>query len=720
MGWTDLGKKIEIKLPTPQEGDDRHMKMLEAIAPYARTAVPSNVTTVEIEPSTKNTSIAFILLPEWSSMFAPFNIARLSSIALKAGYSTKCFDFNVDLFNFVHKELIPSGILDFDPWDGARTHKWSQAEEYFKDLHPVLESKLEEQVQQVLEFNPTVVGFSTYYTSENSVSWMAKRIKSISPKTKLIIGGPGMHLRTFNTFRADEKFILDGTFIFDYGVVGEAEQLILEILEEIEQGVVNSEPKVITQPENQRLNLSNFPIPDYKDFDFNKYQIPNGILTEFSRGCVAKCTFCEETHFWNYRQRNAVSAIEEIEHLYYNKGANVVWFLDSLVNGNLKELRGFCKGVVAKKLKLRWTGYARCDGRMDDEFFKDLADSGCFMLNYGCESGSDKVLEDIDKRVTKLEMEENFKLASKHGIENMTNWIVGFPTEKYNDFADTMTLLWRNKDNNITVIATAPGFGLGTQTIVGQNPKRFGLQNVFFLGTPLGTDFDYSKLHLLIRVKTFAMFCKFFDKHTTRPVAIPNRPNLFTKHTTLRFDDPEAAYFTPFEEFDYNIIKTDKGIFADSVMNELFVFFRMLWRMCGGYTINIKFSRELDREEFGGGLECPEVFDIDMNFKIDLEGNWEGDGYFKYVQPESYFDTVDPYPFKSYSFHNFDSNAAKRARKLSKQDKLFTDEDFNTAQALAEEYNKTLNLSFEHTWEGTGKWECDRGEKLIPRYKSLI
>ena len=71
-----------------------------------------------------------------------------------------------------------------------------------------------------------------------------------------------------------------------------------------------------------------------------------------------------------------------------------------MVNGNLKELRAFAKGIVAKGLKIKWTGYARCDGRMDLAYLQDLADSGCIALNYGCESGSQKVLDDIDKGVT--------------------------------------------------------------------------------------------------------------------------------------------------------------------------------------------------------------------------------------------------------------------------------------------------------------------------------
>ena len=721
MGWEHLSGKIEIELPTPAEGDDRHMKMLEAIAPYARKANPTNITEVEIIPSTKDTSIIFILLPEWSPMFVPFNIARLSSIVLKAGYSTKCYDLNVELYN-ESKEWRKQGVLNYNPWDGARAYKWADKEEYFKDLHPHFEPTLRKYIDEIVALNPTTIGFTMYSTNEHSVMWMARLIKEKLPNVKLIIGGPGLHIRSQDLLD-NKDYQYNGRPLFDYSVTGEAEKIILDILDEIEEGVVRENLHEMTQPDTQRLNISNFPVPDYKDFDFSKYEIPNGILTEFSRGCVAKCSFCEETHFWNYRQRNAISAIEEIEYLYYNKGTNVVWFLDSLVNGNLKELTGFAKGVVAKQLHLKWTGYARCDGRMDDKYFKDLAESGCFMLNFGCESGSDKVLEDIDKRVTKAEMEVNFAAAAKYGIDNMTNWIVGFPTEQYSDLADTLTILWRNKNNNITVIATAPGFGLGVQTLVGQNPERYDLQNVWFLGVQMRTDFTLTKVHLLMRVKMFAIFAKLFRDNIDYVVSIPERPNMEGVHYTIEFENPGETYYTEFEEgFNYNIIDIGEGNgpkkysysketlnFGNSIMNESFVLFRMMWRMFGGFKMNLKFGYDIDRDEFGDGLACP--FTANIDFVINKQGNWEQTSYFTFVQPPSVTnDPGDLFPFKPFDFSQHKSAAAKRARKLSKPAGgigPISPEKFDEINALAMEYNNNLNLTFDHYYEGKGKWETE-------------
>lgn len=702
MGLAELGEFKKVNLPKPGDGQDRHMAMLEAIAPFARS-VSKNLTEVKIIPSTKKSKAIFVLLPEWSPMMAPFNIARLSSVVLKAGYQTKCYDINAKLY-IQHPKWIEDGKIDYNPWDGARSFKWDQ-HYYFEELHNLALPTLEYYLDEIEREKPDFVGLTMYYCNESPVIWFAQELKKRLPNVKLGLGGPGMHLR-FHQVQHEPPYFENGRHLFDYAVTGEGEQLILQILAEIEQGYKKEGIQMLSQQGKERLNLNNFPIPDYKDFDFNDYEISNGMLTEFSRGCVAKCTFCEETHFWNYRQRQAISAIEEIEHMYYTYGTNVIWFLDSLVNGNLSELRAFCKAVVAKQMEIKWTGYSRCDGRMDDEYFKDLAASGCFMLNYGCESGSDKVLADMVKGVTKKEMEQNFKSNKKYKIEAMTNWIVGFPTEQYQDFSDTMTMLWRNRLNNITVISTAPGFGLGMQTINGQNPDRFGIENFWFCGGILRKDRTLSKFHTLIRVKSFAIFCMEMVKHVPHPVAIPNRPNLIGKHYVLEFLDKDQCFDIEYENFDYNILKPNISSFADSLVNEMFVLFRLIWRMKGAFKMTYKFNPIIDKEEFG--TIHSEPFYADVEFNIDKEGNWNSKGTYKFEQPESYTeDRANLYPFKHFDFSKLDSDAAKRARKLAKSEFGMEGrpaESFVELEEHVMKLNREENLSFEYAYETSGKW----------------
>jgi anaerobic magnesium-protoporphyrin IX monomethyl ester cyclase len=690
--------KKEAQSPRPMEpdADTKHLAMLKAIAPYAKGIVQKNVTTIDLTPATRKTKIMLILMPEWATMFPPFNLARLSAVAKGAGYDSKCLDLNIKAFNYL-RPYIKDRTLDFDPWDGTREWKWL-GDNYHRDIHPILEPLWREWIEKIKEFNPTVVALTQYYCNEQPVLWMARELKKAIPGIKIATGGPNMQVR-YNHIDP----------VFDYAVTGEGEQILLEILEELENGIVHEKVVNRKQPEEQRLNLNGLPMPDYTDFDFSEYQIPNGVNSELSRGCTAKCTFCEETHFWKYRQRQATDVLSEIEWLYYNKGTDVIWFIDSLINGNLKELRAFCKGIIAKEMKVHWTGYGRCDGRMDLEYYQDLADAGCFMINYGIESGSQKVLDDMDKGVTIAEMEQNFKDGKKTGVQAFTNWIVGFPTEEHQDFADTMTFLWRNRNQNIVNIAAGFGFGLGMATVAGQNPEKFGLSHHKYCDGWIRKDFTLSKFHVLYRIKGFAVFLQHLL--TENDVTVPNRPNLPKDHYRIVFDDPTLQKEIEYEKFDYNIIETGISAFADTLVNEVFVMFRMLWRTRGGFTAKIIYDQDLDTREFGERNVGP--YWASHRFKIDHDGNWQADFAYEFKQPPANIKPADPLepraPFFAQDYSRETSNAAQRARKIAKPEWKGGDSgrDHEEFMALIEEeriLNETVDLSFKYKWKGTGYW----------------
>jgi anaerobic magnesium-protoporphyrin IX monomethyl ester cyclase len=681
--------------------ENREVATLEALSGLAKKRIQKNVTPVDIVTSTKNTRVAFIMLPEWNPSFPPFNLARLSAVSQKAGYTTKLFDLNIEIF----KDRNWEAEIGYDPWNGARDWHWTP-ENYEKDLHPHLKPVIDKQLQKVLDFKPDVVCFTLYYCNGLPSFYFAEQLKDLLPNLVIAGGGPWMQ----TDFYQVKNRMYKGKNLFNYGCIGEGEIIILKILSEVETGYYKSlkEIQIYTQPEEQRIDLNQLPLPDYKDVDVNKYLFPNGALSELSRGCVAKCTFCEETHFWKYRQRLANDAISEIEHLYYSKGTDVFWFLDSLVNGNLKELKEFCEQVVERKLDIHWTGYSRCNGKMDLEYYKILAAGGCTFLNYGCESGSNKVLRDIDKRVTKEEMEQNFIDSKKVGIGAMTNWIVGFPTEDFKDFADTLTFLWRNRNNAITVIATASGFGLGDRTIVGQNPAKFNVANYKYCGNWITKDHSKGKPHTLSRVKEFVIFLQHIPFEDIY-VSIPLRPNLPLKHYTLVWNNPETINEIEYEEFDYNIIETGINKWADNLVNEMFVLFRMFWRTRGGFTMELKYGIDLDMAEFGGQVAGEYI--ATQTFAISDDGNWYATIDCEFIQPpmpEEHKNLEVPYfPFAYFDNTRHNEAAAKRARKLSKPEHgtgNLPKEQIDEGLALTKHLNYNMDLSFKYKGKKTGKW----------------
>jgi hypothetical protein len=104
-------------------------------------------------------------------------------------------------------------------------------------------------------------------------------------------------------------------------------------------------------------------------------------------------------------------------------------------------------------------------------------------------------------------------------------------------------------------------------------------------------------------------------------------------HYQLKFDSEYINDEVDYENFDFmSIVKSDKGDFADSVMNEAFGFFRMLWRVRGGFEMTLNFNAELDHRDFVFAM-VPDThtYDAVLNFKIDDDGNYVTKCDFKFV-----------------------------------------------------------------------------------------
>ena len=104
------------------------------------------------------------------------------------------------------------------------------------------------------------------------------------------------------------------------------------------------------------------------------------------------------------------------------------------MNGNLKEFKRFCEELIERNLGFTWWGYARCDGRMDLEFYQLMANAGCKGFNYGIETGSDKVLLAINKKNTVAEINQNIIDSHKVGMKISACWVIGAPGEDIEAF----------------------------------------------------------------------------------------------------------------------------------------------------------------------------------------------------------------------------------------------------------------------------------------------
>lgn len=614
-----MGKSLldmHNEFSSPDIPEDKYVISARNMLQYAKAVPQRNLSSVKIENITRKTHIAFVLMPKWAVFFAPYNIARLAAVTRAAGYRTSVFDFNVKTWRKLQK------VLKEDPYQGhgSRDYLWLD-DMYEKKLAEHVTPILEEYLQKLLELKPDVVGFSLYYTNVFPTVWLARKIKEHLPNTKIITGGS--HIQ-WNPDPFPE---------FDHVVKGEGEEIILWMLDQIEKNIPLTE-YLYNVDKDKRLNLDQLPFPDYSDLDINLYMMPNAISSEVSRGCVAKCTFCQETHYWKYRSRQAPMILDEVEHQHKTYGTNYFWFIDSLVNGNINELRAFALGVVEKGLKIRWEGYARCDRRMDLEYYKDLAASGCNALNYGIESGSQRVLDAMRKNTTIDVVERNLRDGASVGITAQTNWMLCYLNEEIVDFAKTMTLAWRIQNCKLTSIAR------GTMNIgpgrINDDPDYYNVHPKYFCMAWATKDLSNTKIHRLIRFKCFNIFVA--QLHGFK-YDMDNNQRLKDVYS-VNYENNKQSYTyldLPYEEFDYEVIKDPAldCVFQKTVVNEVFALIRTLWRsrLKGAMEFSISFDPTWDLNEYGSRLA--DNLTADYKFNIDSTGNWSASVNFKFVCPEN-------------------------------------------------------------------------------------
>lgn len=171
-----------------QEGDDKHLNTLKAIAQYAKPTQQKNVTTVEINYAVRKTKVVLVLLPQWAAEFPPFNLCRLSAVIKHAGYESHIIDANIKAFKYYKKHY--DGKLDYKLWDPTTIWRWCG--DNYKELHPMLEPILNDCLESIVSHNPTLVGFSVYQMNEEPTKWMVKELKKRLPNVKIAVGGPNV------------------------------------------------------------------------------------------------------------------------------------------------------------------------------------------------------------------------------------------------------------------------------------------------------------------------------------------------------------------------------------------------------------------------------------------------------------------------------------------------------------------------------------------------
>lgn len=433
--------------------------------------------------------------------------AVVFAAAEAAGYKAKQIDFNLDFF-LKNPDPIVAEWINFDSYISNKS----------KQIMKFLEPSIEEWVTLISQENPRWVGFSVFsFRCKFILDKILPILKKRCPQVKIAVGGSGIiNTDYFEQMRQQEM-------IAAY-VTGEGEEAIVNILKNNLDA-----PGINNNPPTQIADLNSIEIANYRGLKIEEYgkvglrkskplsQKYNIFYVEASRGCVRKCSFCDVPFMKSgFRYRSTESIMKEINQLVVEHQANVIYFVDSLVNGSLRQLKELCTAFTDlkqnEKKSLSWMGYfiVRGEKSFPTENFDMLKKSGAIQIKLGIESGSEKVRKDMNKSITNEEINYNLREFRRVGIDVCGLIMIGFPTETEADYEQTKKLIIENQESfKSTMGGLSISWKVGInehKSDIGFNPKKYGVNY------DANNEWYSDNVNILITSKRYLDICNLCDQ----------------------------------------------------------------------------------------------------------------------------------------------------------------------------------------------------------------
>ena len=340
---------------------------------------------------------------------------------------------------------------------------------------------------------PDIIGIYTNLMTKLNVLKIISFIRStdVLNHTKIVLGGPEIrnHKENFLRFGADVI------------VFGEGEDTMLDI---VHAYAINDNPdlnnlpgtafldeqgNVITNAERILMrDINQLPFPARNKINLQQYfdtwKQHHGVSMinlNTMRGCPYSCKWCSRAVYGSsYRRRSAALVANEIQYLKQNYNFDMIWFVDDVFTINHKWLREFVAEMQARQLLVPYEIITRAD-RLTEEAVQLLKQSGCFRVWIGAESGSQKVIDAMDRRVKVDDVRKMIQLVKSYGIEAGTFIMLGYPGEVETDILETLHHLKTSNPDHYTITVAYPIKG---------TPLYAEVENLFVEDLPWNTSTD--------------------------------------------------------------------------------------------------------------------------------------------------------------------------------------------------------------------------------------
>lgn len=297
----------------------------------------------------------------------------------------------------------------------------------------------------LLMFKPDMVGVSVMTNLYGTAIKVSVLSKEFNPNIKIVWGGP------HPTIQSNE--VLQNDFV-NFVIRGEGELTLVELCHALVNGANTfSQIKglsykkngeiVHNQPRELISNLDELP-PPAKDLSlYPKLYSPahmGDMIT--SRGCPFKCAFCSAQNIWGRKVRfiSVEKTINEIRDVCEKYNTKDFFFWDDTFTVDRQRTLELCQKLIDERLNISWGCTTRVDA-VDNELLKMMKRAGCNIIDFGIESGSERMLKLIKKNITLEQITKAVRLARRHKIDLRFFFMIGFPEETKEDIKQTKDLI---------------------------------------------------------------------------------------------------------------------------------------------------------------------------------------------------------------------------------------------------------------------------------------
>ena len=357
-----------------------------------------------------------------SALYPPLGLASLASVLKQKNYQVKVIDLSFD-----------------EKWEQI----WSLTEE------------------------GGIYGISFTSSLYNNAKRCLHIIRENDKNSKIVLGGPHASLLPEETLEDMGA---------DIACIGEAEVTFPLVVETLQKGADlrsikgiafrDEDNKIVVNPEMEKIkDLDSFPFPDQSLFPYEKYFKEKGfrelsIIT--SRGCPGQCTFCQPTIEKMFGRKIRFSGsdyvVDQIRYLKEIFKLDFFVISDDTFITKKKRVLELCEKIVSEKINIFW----RCQTRislLDREIIRVMKRAGCFVIALGVESGSQDILDLLQKRIKVEQIKQAFRICHEEGMLTHAYLMIGSLGESRKTIEETISLLREIKPftSNICVTTPYPG-----------------------------------------------------------------------------------------------------------------------------------------------------------------------------------------------------------------------------------------------------------------------